>query len=56
MDVSNYDKIKEAVEQKEYQLSKNVFLTNEKRVITGSNYHAFVKVIEGCNQKIVVFA
>ena len=50
--VGDYDKIDELVDEKRSQFSNEVFLTNEKvqRVITGSSYHAYIKLSEGCNQ------
>ncbi|MEA1915158.1 MAG: 30S ribosomal protein S12 methylthiotransferase RimO [Campylobacterota bacterium] len=50
--VGDYDKIDELVNEKRSQFSKEVFLTNETvdRVISGSNYHAYIKLSEGCNQ------
>ncbi|KIM02938.1 MAG: ribosomal protein S12 methylthiotransferase [Sulfurovum sp. AS07-7] len=50
--VGDYDKIDELIELKKSNYSSEVFLaddTNE-RVITGSNYHAYIKIAEGCNQ------
>ena len=54
--VGDFDKIdkmiKEAENKKIIKFSEKVFLIhNEKRVITGSSYHAFIKLSEGCNQK-----
>ncbi|MBT6389487.1 MAG: 30S ribosomal protein S12 methylthiotransferase RimO, partial [Campylobacteraceae bacterium] len=50
--VGDYDKIDELVNEKRSQFSNQVFLTNENvdRVITGSSYHAYIKLSEGCNQ------
>lgn len=50
--VGDYDRIDELVNEKQSRFSSKVFLTNEKidRVITGSNYHAYIKLSEGCNQ------
>jgi ribosomal protein S12 methylthiotransferase RimO len=50
--VGDYDKIDILVDEKRSQFSNYVFLTNEKvdRVITGSTYHAYIKLSEGCNQ------
>lgn len=49
--VGDYDKIDELIEQKKSQFSKKTFLIgNEERIITGSNYHTFIKISEGCNQ------
>ncbi len=50
--VGDYDKIDELVNEKRSAFTDQVFLasdTNE-RVITGSSYHAYVKLSEGCNQ------
>ncbi|KAB7881202.1 30S ribosomal protein S12 methylthiotransferase RimO [Poseidonibacter ostreae] len=50
--VGDYDKIDELVNEKRSAFTNQVFLasdTNE-RVITGSSYHAYVKLSEGCNQ------
>jgi len=50
--VGDYDRIDELVDQKRSAFTNQVFLasdTNE-RVITGSSYHAYVKLSEGCNQ------
>jgi ribosomal protein S12 methylthiotransferase RimO len=50
--VGDYDKIDELVNAKQSNFSKEVFLASEtnERVITGSSYHAYVKLSEGCNQ------
>ncbi len=50
--VGDYDRIDKLVNEKKSAFTKEVFLTNEKddRVITGSSYHAYVKLSEGCNQ------
>ena len=50
--VGDYDRIDELVNEKKNQFSKKVYLTNEEdnRVISGSSYHAYVKLSEGCNQ------
>jgi ribosomal protein S12 methylthiotransferase RimO len=49
--VGDYDKIDEIIAQKRSQFSDKVYLINsEERVITGSNYHAYIKISEGCNQ------
>ena len=50
--VGDYDKIDILVNEKRSAFTNEVFLasdTNE-RVITGSSYHAYVKLSEGCNQ------
>ncbi len=50
--VGDYDKIDELVNEKKSQFSQKVFLANETvdRVVSGSNYHAYIKLSEGCNQ------
>jgi ribosomal protein S12 methylthiotransferase RimO len=50
--VGDYDKIDTLVNEKRSGFSDEVFLLNETndRVITGSNYHAYIKLSEGCNQ------
>lgn len=50
--VGDYDKIDELVEKKTNQFSRKVFLSNDEneRIISGSNYHAYIKLSEGCNQ------
>ncbi len=49
--VGDYDKIDEIIAKKESRFSDSVYLLeDEKRVITGSNYHAYIKLSEGCNQ------
>lgn len=50
--VGDYDKIDTLIELKKSTYSDEVFLSNEthERVITGSNYHAYIKIAEGCNQ------
>jgi len=51
--VGDYDIIDKLVEEKRNQFSPKVFLADESndRVVTGSNYHAYIKLSEGCNQK-----
>ncbi len=54
--VGDFDKIDELIQKAKHKkvikFSKKVFLIhNEKRIITGSSYHAFIKLSEGCNQK-----
>ncbi|MCD4756944.1 MAG: 30S ribosomal protein S12 methylthiotransferase RimO [Arcobacteraceae bacterium] len=51
--VGDYDVIDKLVEQKRNQFSQKVFLADESndRVVTGSSYHAYIKLSEGCNQK-----
>ncbi|BAK72225.1 30S ribosomal protein S12 methylthiotransferase RimO [Arcobacter sp. L] len=50
--VGDYDKIDELVNEKRSNFTTEVFLASEnnERVITGSSYHAYVKLSEGCNQ------
>jgi len=50
--VGDYDKIDELILKKTNLFSNTTYLQDEhaKRVITGSNFHAFVKISEGCNQ------
>ena len=49
--VGDYDKIDELLEEKESRFSDEVFLIDgAERVVTGSAYHAYVKLSEGCNQ------
>ncbi|RXJ67133.1 30S ribosomal protein S12 methylthiotransferase RimO [Halarcobacter ebronensis] len=50
--VGDYDKIDQLVNEKRSSFSDEVFLLSETndRVITGSSYHAYVKLSEGCNQ------
>ena len=50
--VGDYDKIDEIILKKQNLFSPDTYLqASEERVITGSNYHAYVKISEGCNQK-----
>ncbi len=50
--VGEYDKIDELIKQKKSLFTNEVYLIhNEDRVITNSNYHAYIKLSEGCNQK-----
>lgn len=50
--VGDYDKIDILVNEKRSNFTQEVFLQTEinERVITGSNYHAYIKLSEGCNQ------
>ncbi|WP_205426557.1 30S ribosomal protein S12 methylthiotransferase RimO [Helicobacter suis] len=49
--VGDYDRIDALLMSKQSQFSKRVFLAGEqKRTITGSKVHAYVKLSEGCNQ------
>ena len=53
--VGDYDKIDEMILKKQNLFSPQTYLQSRaltsSRVITGSNYHAYVKISEGCNQK-----
>ncbi len=50
--VGDYDKIDELIAKKQNSFSPESYLIkDEKRVITGSNYHAYIKISEGCNQQ-----
>lgn len=50
--VGDYDKIDEILLKKQNLFSPDTYLqSSEDRVITGSNYHAYIKISEGCNQK-----
>jgi len=50
--VGDYARIDELISLKQSSFTPEVYLTNENspRVITGSKYHAYVKLSEGCNQ------
>lgn len=50
--VGDYDKIDALVHEKRSSFTNEVFLQTDlnERVITGSNYHAYIKLSEGCNQ------
>ena len=49
--VGDYDKIDELLQAKESRFTDEVFLIDgAERVVTGSSYHAYVKLSEGCNQ------
>ncbi len=50
--VGDYERIDELISSKKSSFSAEVYLLNENsaRVITGSNYHAYIKLAEGCNQ------
>ena len=50
--VADYDKIDEIILKRQNLFSPETYLqANEERIITGSNYHAYIKISEGCNQK-----
>ena len=50
--VGDYEKIDELIASKQSTFSPEVYLATETsgRVITGSKYHAYIKIAEGCNQ------
>jgi ribosomal protein S12 methylthiotransferase RimO len=51
--VGDYDIIDKLVQEKQSQFSQKVFLADDEntRVVTGSSYHAYIKLSEGCNQQ-----
>jgi len=50
--VGDYEKIDTLIATRQSTFSPEVYLASETadRVITGSNYHAYIKIAEGCNQ------
>ncbi len=49
--VGDYDKIDELLVEKKSRFSEEVFLIDgAERIVTGSTYHAYIKLSEGCNQ------
>ena len=49
--VGDYDRIDELLVEKKSRFSDAVFLIDgAERVVTGSSYHAYIKLSEGCNQ------
>jgi len=49
--VGDYDKIDELLSEKKSRFSEEVYLIDgAERVVTGSTYHAYIKLSEGCNQ------
>jgi ribosomal protein S12 methylthiotransferase RimO len=50
--VGDYERIDELISSRQSSFTPEVYLANEKsnRIITGSNYHAYIKISEGCNQ------
>ena len=49
--VGDYDHIDELLIEKKSKFSDEVFLIDgAQRVVTGSSYHAYIKLSEGCNQ------
>ena len=50
--VGDYDHIDKLLAEKKSYFSDDVFLIDgDERVVTGSNYHAYIKLSEGCNQQ-----
>jgi ribosomal protein S12 methylthiotransferase len=50
--VGDYANIDKLLSERESRFSDEVYLIDkEERVVTGSNYHAFIKISEGCNQE-----
>jgi len=50
--VGDYDKIDELLAAKQSRFSPEVYLIDgAERVVTGSTYHAYIKLSEGCNQQ-----
>jgi len=50
--VGDYEHIDRLIAEKKSRFTPEVYLANENspRVVTGSNYHAYIKIAEGCNQ------
>jgi len=50
--VGDYERIDELIRSRQSTFSPQVYLATERspRLITGSNYHAYIKIAEGCNQ------
>ncbi len=49
--VADYARIDELIEGKKSEFSDGTFLIDEEeRVVINSNYHAYIKIAEGCNQ------
>lgn len=49
--VGDYDKIDELLVEKKSRFTETVYLIDgAERVVTGSTYHAYIKLSEGCNQ------
>lgn len=51
--VGDYERIDEMILKKMNLFSNSTYLQEQNcdRIITGSNFHAFIKIAEGCNQK-----
>jgi ribosomal protein S12 methylthiotransferase RimO len=49
--VGDYNKIDKLIDDNSDSFSKETYLIHdEERVVTGSSYHAYIKISEGCNQ------
>ncbi len=49
--VADYARIDELIEGKKSEFTEGTFLIDtEERVVINSNYHAYIKIAEGCNQ------
>jgi len=50
--VGDYEKIDQLIAKRQSTFTPEVYLASEtsNRVITGSSYHAYIKIAEGCNQ------
>ena len=49
--VGDYDRIDELLQEKKSRFSDKIFLIDgSERIVTGSSYHAYIKLSEGCNQ------
>ena len=49
--VGDYDHIDELLREKKSRFSEQVYLIDgAERIVTGSTYHAYIKLSEGCNQ------
>ena len=50
--VGDYDRIDELLAEKQSRFTEEVYLIDgAERVVTGSSYHAYIKLSEGCNQR-----
>ncbi len=51
--VGDYERIDALIASRQSTFSPEVYLVNEysPRLVTGSNYHAYIKIAEGCNQQ-----
>jgi ribosomal protein S12 methylthiotransferase RimO len=51
--VGDYEKIDRLIAERRSTFTPEVYLANEHspRIITGSRYHAYIKIAEGCNQQ-----